>query len=100
MPQIPLTAGNVRKVLNPTTAVGGLFILSLQRVGPRAGCFLNPTNAVGGSFILSLQRVAPRARCFLNLTNAVGGLFILGLRRTAAPRRFAKIPPTQLVDRS
>src|SRR2546425_11524811 len=41
---------------NPTNAVGGSFILSLQRRAP--GPVPNPTNAVGGSFILSLQRRA------------------------------------------
>ena len=34
----------------------------------------NPTNAVGGSFILNLQRVEPRERCFSLPTNAVGEL--------------------------
>ena len=59
----------------------------------------NPTNAVGGSFILSLQRAAARARRLPNPTNAVGGSFIASLRRT--PRDFLpRIPPTQLVDRS
>jgi hypothetical protein len=37
---------------NPTNAVGGLFIFSLQT--ERSSVLLNPTNAVGGSFILSL----------------------------------------------
>jgi hypothetical protein len=38
--------------------------------------FLNPTNAVGGLFILNLQRAARRERCFsFSLpTNAVGGI--------------------------
>src|SRR5216117_2700536 len=40
---------------NPTNAVGGLFILSLQK--QLAGSAPpNPTNAVGGLFILSLQK--------------------------------------------
>ena len=50
------TKGRLRPVSrNSTNAVGGLFILSLQRSDSAPG-FPNPTNAVGGSFILSLQR--------------------------------------------
>ena len=58
----------------------------------------NPTNAVGGSFIFSLQRTPAHVRV-PNPTNAVGGSFIFSLQRAAAhvPSR---IPPTQLVDRS
>ena len=47
-----------------------------------AAHFPNPTNAVGGSFILSLQRKAGAAPV-KNPTNAVGGLFILSVRDKA-----------------
>ena len=69
---------------NPTNAVGGLFILSLQKGAGRSPVS-NPTNAVGGttnavggSFILCLQKGAGRSPVS-NPTNAVGGSFILCL---------------------
>jgi len=48
---------------NPTNAVGGSFILSLQG---KLGGPLNPTNAVGGSFILSLNPLFPVRRQDMN----------------------------------
>ena len=57
---------------NPTNAVGGSFILNLQRDVDGSTAFPNPTNAVGGLFILNLQRVARRESCEARPTNAVG----------------------------
>src|SRR2546426_9763447 len=63
------TRTGTRSFPNPTNAVGGSFILSLD--GRERAAPPNPTNAVGGSFILSLdgrERVGPP-----NPTNEVGG---------------------------
>jgi len=45
---------------NPTNAVGGLFILSLQNSSCSRDVFPNPTNAVGGLFTLGLQNSSRR----------------------------------------
>src|SRR6266851_3218473 len=70
------------RVPNPTNAVGGSFILSLQRTGTCASRI--PPTPVGGSFILWLQRNG-RGRV-PNPTNAVGGSFILWLQRNGRGR--------------
>jgi hypothetical protein len=69
-----------------------------MRMSQLFGSFLslNPTNAVGGFFISSLQRAA---QWLPNPTNAVGGLFIYGLYglQETKSRLGLNDPPTALV---
>ena len=109
--------GNWTEIPNPTNAVGGSFILSLQD-GARARPVPNPTNAVGGSFILGLHRREPHAgskshqrswwivhtqptqtgtaRRLRIPPTQVGGSFIPSLKRSLL-RPLPEIRPTQLV---
>jgi hypothetical protein len=82
---------------NPNNAVGGSFILSLQRTNPHSCPVIPPTQLVDSSY--SAYKSGHEGIVFSNPTNAVGGSFILGLQRTN-PHSRPVIPPTQLVDRS
>src|SRR6185503_5666948 len=79
---------------NPTNAVGGSFILSLQRRCRRPFSRIPPTQLVDRSHSAYIRG---RASPLQNPTNAVGGSFILSLQRRCR-RPFSRIPPTQLVD--
>src|SRR6185503_16727116 len=104
---------------NPTNAVGGSFITSLQDARPNAlpeshqrswwivhnqptrraaeRPFRNPTNAVGGSFIPAYKT---RRRTPLPKSHQRSWWIVHTSLQDAPPNAPSEIPPTQLVDRS